>query len=470
MLAAIGSALRRFFRLSAPPPALAAAAPSAGAPAAPVDSGQAGASEPHYRGGQIEWTPSLLKQALRRTDATGALDFVAQLCDDLLGDDRIQSAFGTRVGGLLGSPLGFEAAALTGTARRRKRALRALEAGEDWWELFPEEELSKLIIWGLLLGVGFARLRWTQSDDHGGRALTRIEVWHPRWFKWDHAAKAWLQWDGKRWNRITAGDGEWVIFTPYGRNRPWAFGLWRGLSMLWLLKHLAQKDWCLQSELQGIPGWVITGEQNHQKRKELAQLFGDLARNPAVALPPGVDAKLVEAEANTWETFEHQIQMADRGFAVSIVGGNLNVEVSGNQQTGSTAQTLVRIDYKRRDANTVSTMAHDQVLTWWAEWNFSEKGAAPWPLWNVEPPSNTSQVATTWLTVSKALDGFRKAGLVVDLRVTAERFGIPIVGQAEPDAEDEDAPEAKEDDDVAEEDAEVEDPGDDDANEKDAAE
>jgi phage gp29-like protein len=361
---------------------------------------------------------------------SGSLRLAADLVDSVLGDDRVQSVFSTRVGGLLGSEQSFEPSS-NGHVRKRNRALKAIEAGADFWEIFDEAETTRLMIWGLALGVGFARLRpWTPHPDHNGRLLTRLEVWHPRWFRWSYDRNTWQRWTGGTtdWVDITPGDGEWVVYTPYGASRPWAYGLWRGLSVLWLLKRYAIRDWARRSEAHGQPAWLIESAESddYQKRKELADLFGDLGRNPAIGMPRGFTAQLVEAAATTAEIFENQIRLANTGFAVNIVGGNLNVEVDGPVQTGSTAQTLVRIDYKRKDASSLSTLAHDQVLGWWAEWNFGEARLAPWPTWIVEPPADTAVVATTWLNVAKAAQAFRLAGYELDLAVTAERFDIPL--------------------------------------------
>lgn len=437
MLNAIGRAARAAASWARRPFVGAAASTDTKASGPPRNDSVAAASrEPAYRS-YTEWTPPLIRSVLRWVDSNGELRWAAELCDAFLGDDRIKSVFETRIGGLLGSDLSFEEATL-GHRRKRKKAVRALEAEEDWWAIFPEDELSRLITWGLALGVGFATLEgWHEDPNHGGRLLASLKVWHPRWFRWDHAEQSWFVWTtANKWERVTPGDGRWVIYTPYGTSRPWAYGLWRGLSVLWLLKVYAMRDMGLYSELHGTPAWVVTGEPDFNKRKQLTDLFGDLARNPAIALPRDAKAELIEAKADTWEVFTAQIELANRGAAVAVVGGNLSVEVDGNQQTGATAQTLVRIDYKKRDAASVSTLAHDQVLVWWAEWNFGDAKVAGWPIWNVEPPQDAAAVAKTWLTVAQAVEKFKAGGVVIDMQLTAERFDIPIVGMIEePDAE-----------------------------------
>lgn len=404
---------------------------SAAAAVRPSDGHGVAKSEPRVSFG-TDWNPSLLRNVSHWTDS-GDLRYAAELCDSLLGDDRIASAFATRCGGLLGSSLTFETSTASGAIARR-RAAKALEAGEDWWTIFEESELRLLLTWGLILGVGFGQLIWETHDDHGGRLIPRLKVWHPRWFRWSYENQTWLRYDSEKseWIKIKAGSGEWVVYCPSGSTRPWAHGLWRGLALLWLLKTYAIRDWARRSEAHGQPAWVITSTiDNHAHRRELVDLFGDLGRNPAVGMPNGFDVRLVEATANTAEIFERQVNLANTGFAVAITGGNLTIEVNGSQKTGATAQTLVRIDYKRNDATSLSTLANTQVLTWWAEWNFSDAKAAPWPIWNVEPPNNTAALANTWLTVAKSLSAFRLAGIHIDLALTAERFNIPITGMVE---------------------------------------
>lgn len=409
--------------------AAAGPATASGKPA-PSDKSYAASNEPKYVA-FTDWTPRHLRDILRYTDQSGDLRWLADLVDWILGDDRVKSAFHTRIGGLLGSPLSFEESANGGAIARRK-AMRSIEAGEDFWELFPETELHRLMTWGLCLGVAFGRINgWVENKDHGGRLVPKIEVWHPRFFRWDHAKQQWLRDTGNGWVPVEFGQGEWFIYTPYGRSRPWASGLWRGLSVFVMLKVMAEADWGLRSEKQGQPTWVLTGEQSWERRKELAALIAELGRDPAVAMPNGVDAKLVESRAENGEIFEKQINLANTSFAVAITGGNLAVEAIASVQTGATAQTLVRIDYKRNDAAGLSTFCHDQVLVWWSEWNFGDAQAAVWPVWNVEPPENVQATATTWLTVAKAISAFRLAGITIDLKATAERFNIPITGMVE---------------------------------------
>lgn len=397
--------------------------------AAAGESGRAHAapsSEP-YGHARLDWDLDLVKQAYRQAER-GDIRLASDLCDALLGDDRIRSVFSTRFYGLIGSELSFEPAGYS-DGRRRNKALRAIETGEDWWEIFPEDQLFRLFVVGTLLGSAFGRLVPAKRDDHGGRILPRIEVWSSRWFRFNHADNAWERDLGNgTWEPIVLGDGEWFGYMPYGPNKPWQMGLWRGLAVLWLLKRYAMFDWGHYSTRHGLGTWVISSDNgDDRKRAALAAEFGRLARDPNIALPKGVTAEFVESKANTWENFNAQIQVANIGVAVMVIGGNLAAEVDANQQTGATAQTLVRVDYKRADANALSTFANRQVLTYWAQWNFGDTRLAPWPLWQVEAKEDTRAVAETWLTVAKATSEFAKAGYRIDIGAVAVRFNIPLL-------------------------------------------
>lgn len=400
-----------------------AALPSSGPaqarePAAGYDGAEL--AEPRFQS-FVDWTPALVKQAMRSADQ-GDLLRAAELCDSVLCDDRIPGLWDTRTDAVMGAPVTFEAA---GDGRRRGKAKRALEADEDFWVLAPESECAALLKWGRMFGAGFARL---VPLEHQGRKVRSLRVWHPRWFSYDYDRRTWLVQDGVGAEKrpIRPGDGEWVIFTPAGDSRPWASGVWRALALLQVAKSYSWRDWSRYNEAHGSPTWKIEGEKNEARRRRLAAAFGDLGRNPAVALPEGVTASLVEATADSWETFQAQIHAIDTAASIAILGGNLLSEVSGNQQTGATGQKDNQRAKARGDAAALATCIHDQALTWWAYDNFGDYRLAPWPTWHTEP---TDPVA--WKQVGEALVKLRAAGFRVNASDIVERFGIPVI-DAEP--------------------------------------
>lgn len=374
----------------------------------------------------LTWTPADLRNALSVADS-GNLTRVAQLCDAILGDDRASAVFATRRAALFGSRLIFDPA----RGRRKGMAVRALEAEEDWWTIFPEEELGRLLTWGWVLGVGVGELVLPPAATSDKRAVPQLKVWHPSNLRFDWKKRAWfLRLDGGQEIEITPGDGKWVLFTPYGCNRPWAHGLWRGMARIWLLKQYAYDDWGRHSEVHGLPLRVAVPPETgstKDSRKELAADLADLGRDTGIVLPPGFDFKLVEAIAQTWQMFQAQIALANTSMSIMAIGTHMPTEVQGNAGTGATAQHLVRQDYKRTDAETVATFARAQVLVWWALWNFGIAEVAPWPRWDFEPPQDQQAMANVVKTFADALNVFSNANVPVDVKALAERFNVPLL-------------------------------------------
>lgn len=393
------------------------------------------AEEPSVRACNV-WTPQLIRNAQRYAES-GNISRVADLCEEILGDDRAVAVLNTRANALLGCDVAFD----EGIGRRKKRAVKALEAEEDYWTAFPEEELRRLIIWGVLLGIGIAQIRWEDKTpgDVFSRKIPRIRVWHPRFLRWDWTERRWYLTvdDYGREIPIEPGKGGWILFTPYGSSRPWAYGLWRGMARLWLLKQYAIDDWALHSEVHGQPirmGFLppeAAKMVDEAKRKKLrAELAADIAsfgKETSFVPPPGFDFKLVEAQANTWEMFKAQIDLADTGFSVLAIGTSLPTDVKPGVGTGATASTLVRQDYLEADAETLTTTLHDQALIWWADINFGDPRLAPWPVYQVEPAADLKAMAERVNTAANALRVFDDVGAPVDKREFLKSFEVPLL-------------------------------------------
>ena len=396
-----------------------------GTPAADLRIARSETNEPTPRA-VLDWTPRDLKVALSFADS-GNLSRLALLCEAILGDDRAAAVFHTRAAALFGSRLLFDPA----RGRRKNAAVRALEAEEDWWTIFPEDELERLLTWGWLAGLGLGELVLPPAAVSEERAVPRLKVWSPGSLRYDWPSRRWLlkQADGSE-IEITPGDGKWVLFTPYGARRPWAHGLWRGMARLWLFKQYALDDWGRHSEVHGIPmrvGIPNDASATGDKRKQLAADLADVGREPAFVLPPGFDFKLVEATADTWQMFQAQIQLANTAMSIMAIGTHMPTEVQGSPGTGATAQHLVRQDYKRTDAEKASTFTRSQVLIWWALWNFGTADVAPWPRWDFEPPQDQQAMANVVKTFADSLEVFRRTGVKVNVIALAERFNVPLL-------------------------------------------
>lgn len=414
-------------------------------------------SEPDERS-FTTWTPNRIKIAQARAEE-GNLREAADLWTAILGDDRMRTVVDTRVRSLLGLDLDFE----EGTGRKKKKAKRELEAGEDWWSIFPESEEFQLLQWALGLGVGLGQLRYYETVNgkrvvryRNGRIVPTLKVWNPRYLRWDKEEQAWkLTIKGGDEITIVPGDGEWILVCPYGEAQPAMRGLWRGLARLWLLKSYAIDDWASHSEVHGHPIRLLeppnpanenpsntTGiASTPAEREQLAAEINELIAGGTIGLPPGYKLSLIEAKANTWQVFKGQIDFVNTSAAITVLGQNLSTEVTGGSFAAAKTHDQVRVDLRKMDAEVESTTLHDQGLRTWAALNFGDAEAAPWPKRQTDPPEDKKALAEVLKTVAEALKTMRDAHYEVPPEDIERDFGIRIQA-IEPPEEDEPEKEA----------------------------
>lgn len=375
------------------------------------------------------WTPQLVRAAELQADC-GNLRLAANLCDWILSDDRVQGTLQTRVQALLGLEPTFEA---SGDKRRSSRVVKALEAGEDWWESYPEDQLGLMLTWGIMLGAAPARHNPVIDEDHGGRMLPKPEFWHPQHLRQDSITREWKirvqdgPSVGTHEETLTPGDGTWLLHTPYGPNRPWSQGLWRGLSRWVLLKYLAMQDWARHSENAGE--LVVTADKDVNstlpQRKELADDIYQRGREAVVVLPPGFSMELISAIANSHQIYQAQIDLANTAIAISVRGGNLTTEVQGGSLAATESQERLGDHAKLEfDAQGLTTTVHDQSLEFWALWNFGSSSLAPWPVYPTKPKRDLGRRADATTKAVKAAQGVMSLGCVVEQQAFIDEWEL----------------------------------------------
>lgn len=381
----------------------------------------------HVEGTQrimLTWSPSSVRAALLNLQR-GDFRLAGSLADAVLGDDRAQSVIGTRVKGILGLP--FKMAPAEDTPRAANLAEVALE---DWYEYAPENVLAEWYTYALLCGACPAELVW---DTNGARALPRIKVWHPSTLRYK---------DGKQWQVQTAdgtyldinpGDGQWSLLTPFGKRRPGTAALIRPLAIAWLSKVFAVGDWNRYSEIYGSPiraGVAPIGATTEERDEFVADLR-TLASDASVVLPAGWDMKLVEAKVGSGEVFDKLIDWAEKAMAVAVLGQNLTTDVSGGSYAAALVHNKVRQDILDSDVQVLSTTQHNEVIEWWAEYNFAARDIAPWPEWDAKPPEDEQGTATAWNQKAEALSKLatvaQMTGIPFDWQAIAETLHVPLI-------------------------------------------
>lgn len=375
-----------------------------------------------------DWTPSRIRSAELAADG-GHLRQAANLCDWIIGDDRFGPLLHQRAQALLGLDPAFT---VEGDGRRTNRVVTALE--QDWPVAYPEDQLAQFIIWGVLLGAAPGRHGWVRHESRN-RLLPMPAFWHPQHLRYDWGTREWrikvattAGTDPGTERVLNPGDGSWLLHTPYGPNRPWALGLWRGLARLALLKAYAVGDWARTGERSAM--LVATSgdkevQTSREVRQQLAQDIYERGKEAVIVLPTTFDLKLVETTANTRDIYLAQIDMANTAAAIAIRGGNLTTEVKTGSLAAVESQERLGDQSKRRfDAQALATTTHNQSLRYWAKFNFGDPNTAPWTRYPVKERSDLSKKAATMDKAATALDRFLKLGFEVDGEAFADEFEL----------------------------------------------
>jgi phage gp29-like protein len=335
----------------------------------------------------------------------------------MLADDRNGAVVNTRINGLLGCEVEFEAS----SARARK----AIE--KDWFRFADESALREHMAWAIVLGASIANTPFVEVD---GRWVQELHVWHMRNATYDFVRRGWYVNDanGKRID-IEKNDPEWWVLTPYGKSRPWGKGTWRQTALYWLGKSTGWIDWQHYNEVHGagiLAGKIPEGKSiNDPGTIAFWNQLKAIGKRSRIIMPFGYELETIEAMAATWQTFPEAIKHANTAIAIVHLGQNLTTEVDGGSYAATVEHGTVRQDYKRFDAKTLSTSVHDGPLSHWQRFNFGS-GEAPWPKWQTEPPEDLKAQAETLNVAGDALAKWTTAGLNVDKVVYAEKFGVEL--------------------------------------------
>ena len=370
------------------------------------------------------WTPALLRQAEAAADG-GQIRLAVDICDWLLGDGKVRGSLDGRINGVFGLPLAFEG---SGDGRRKKKAVKALEVGEDWNAILPDAEAVQVNYWALLLGLGPGVNRWQRSPEHGDRDLPVLEFYHPQPLHYDWAQRKWFRRVDLGGDvEVEFGNGVWFGHMPFGTYRPWSMGLWRGLAPWALLKQLAISDFGRLGEAASTVVVEVDKEVKDakDKRKELADMIMDRAADAAIVLPPGFHYKLVEAAASTPALYSTQLKLADTAIAITIRGGNLTTNVEEGSRAAAEVQERVGDEgNRRRDARAWESTVRNHSLRPWAVSNYSDPRLAPYPVYDTDTDDNRRADAEIFV---KSVEGVEKAedlGFEVDRDKFTKRFGF----------------------------------------------
>lgn len=372
----------------------------------------------------------------------------ATLVNDLWRDPRIGAVMDTRLSAIMGAPSSFKPA----SKKTRARKVAELYGGADgtlgkWQSVMTPAVAKEIMLWGLTLGVGIGQIIWDRSEP--GVWKPRVEAWTPHDLRWDFVRDTFVMQtkEGEvvlpRPDESPHGDGQWVVWCPYGVRYGWRFALVRSLALLYIARRWNFRDWARYSERHGkaiIVGEVPSGADKTEKDEFYEDMQG--INDEAVVIAPknadgqGFGVSLVEATARTWETFQALKAAVDGDIAILVLGQNLTTEVSGGSLAAAKVQNLVRIDRALMDSS-IGPALSEQVV--WHDVLFNigepEKLAPRWEI-NVGPEEDKAAEAAKILAIGTAVNALKAASNRVDIVALLERFGVPLLDESDVEEED----------------------------------
>ncbi|GAC1536365.1 MAG: hypothetical protein NVS3B10_00230 [Polyangiales bacterium] len=380
---------------------------------------------------QTSWSVSQVRTALQAL-VQGNFTDPAQLCDAVIGDDRVQATMGSRTGGLLGCQVKHTPSKVPGV----KDSEAAKACFDAWTSLWPtlatESSLSEMQRWAVTLGFGLAQILW---DTSGELDVPYVVPFHPQYtyYHWTARRYVAITLDGQ--TPIVPGDGTWILHAPHGEYRGWMRGAIRALAAPWLIRAYTYRDWARYSERHGMP--IILARtpaagdpvQIQQFRAALAQL----GQESLIQLPTGVDKQfgydldLLEATANTWEGFAQLIDRCEKSMTLAVLFQNLTTEVKEGSLAAARVHGDVRQSALEADERALSHTIYTQLARPFAWRNFGDADLAPVTHWDVKPPEDRVSESKIFVDFASAVLNLRRAGFKIEnITELARTMGIRL--------------------------------------------
>lgn len=358
---------------------------------------------------QNTWTVAQAVQAMA-AHMIGSFDGSGQLCDSILGDDRVVATLGSRVSGLFGREVRFRPADDSSAAK---------ECRDEWaahWPLLSAEgALHEMHEYEILMGFMPGQLVWDTASDVWKPYL---RPWHPRfvYYNWSLRRFIALSLDGNF--PIFPGDGKWVLHKRRGE-RSWIRGAMRAVVEPWMLRHFAFRDMARFGEVHGQPTRIgeVPMAADPGERSQFQSQLSRLGSETTMMIGKGVDKdnsydyRLVEAKDTAWEVFPAQIDRCDMAIVLAILFQNLTTEVKGGALASTSAHMDIRQGGIEADNEAWKATLYRQVARPFAYLNYGNADLAPWTDWDVQNREDLKEKGKIFQQFGTAIEVLRRGGL-----------------------------------------------------------
>jgi hypothetical protein len=397
---------------------------------------------------QTRWDPAQGDAALREAES-GSFLGIAKFLDAMRRDGLINGITGVRTSGMLRCPVKFTGDPwLVEQLRGRDPVYDAGGTMSDpgtpglFWDMFPESEQAAVIFDGIMAGVGIGEMvprpgkppRLRHLPLHFAHYRYETDFW---WYQ--SATNLWAitvdtdEPPVATEPRVTEDEerGRFILYTPYGRERPWIKGMWWPCSLPFIQRQNVVFDslrW--QQNLADPLKWIEAQDGADERHRTWLQNFiTHLWRRAAgLVTPPKYRPQLVESNGRGWEVYGQAYEHAGGDLLVTLAGSKAGAGSEGGQGF-SNAPEFSKIDASKTGmvATTWATTIHEQGLRRWVASIGQDPARAPWAQWDVRSPEQRAADARAMKELAAAVDAYdvtlARRGRMLDLDAYLEEQG-----------------------------------------------
>ena len=258
-----------------------------------------------------DWSVRTVRSAVLN-HSLGNFGNSALLTEGMLADDRIQAATNGRIKAVTRCVPRLTPSPLPGGEEV------ATEIEAVWEDVITDEVVEQLLQWTTFEGFALAEIIWEPMLSAGPRAtararwMPRLKVWHPLTIYYNVGTRCYTAITTEGPIEIYEGDPKWLLYTPFGSYRGWLRGAVRSVSMPWLVRQYALRDFARYSEKHGLPMVVakMPNQAPAEDKARFAAALRSLGSESSMMLPvQGGESKaewdvmLLEARDRSWEAF-----------------------------------------------------------------------------------------------------------------------------------------------------------------------
>ena len=302
------------------------------------------------------------------------------------------------VAGILGT-LGYGIPALpvtyTGPATRPDLAM-ALEDHDGRPGLarlvVPVEEASKALRWGLTLGGVPIQIKHVAATDRDAPGLLRatrtIEVWDPRWLRYQWASDTYHLMTSTGEICIEDHPTEFQLYCPYGRKKFWDLATWKFLTLYYILSRDALFDHARHSAVNAPVRVAKSGKGwSEPQRRVVEKLMKDMIRNNWIMFPDVEDSFEFKSApgADQAQVYELLANRCVKSIEIGLTGNVVTTEGSSGF-SGPDVHERVAGSFKSFYAISWATWCAKYPLRLWAE-DCAGQGAGVDQVYDTESPA-----------------------------------------------------------------------------------